>query len=73
MSRVLNALAKLMGTTSTCAKTSPLTAFSIELEVTPLREGYIHELRVTDLRSKDDDTLTPDIAHYTLNKIPAMP
>ncbi len=46
-------------------------AFSIELEVTPLHEGYIHEVPVTDLRSKDDDTLTPDIAHYTLNKIPA--
>jgi glucose/arabinose dehydrogenase len=46
---------------------------TVELEVGELREGYIHELQVTGLRSKDDDQLAPDIAHYTLNKIPTAP
>ncbi|HSI63874.1 MAG TPA: hypothetical protein VLE43_12165 [Candidatus Saccharimonadia bacterium] len=44
---------------------------TVELEVEGLREGFIHELQVTGLRSKDAEPLTPDIAHYTLNKIPS--
>ncbi|MES2596193.1 MAG: hypothetical protein V4662_12695 [Verrucomicrobiota bacterium] len=42
----------------------------VELEITPLREGYIHELTITGLRSKDEQALAPEVAHYTLNKIP---
>ncbi|WP_050027358.1 hypothetical protein [Verrucomicrobium sp. BvORR034] len=43
---------------------------TVDLKVTPLREGYIHELQITGLHSQDNQSLTPDIAHYTLNKIP---
>jgi hypothetical protein len=46
---------------------------SVDLEIAELREGYVHELQVTGLRSADDEPLAPDIAHYTLNKIPPAP
>ena len=46
---------------------------TVELEIEPLREGYVHELTVTGLHSSTDEPLTPEIAHYTLNKIPAAP
>ncbi len=44
---------------------------TVEIEFTPLRAGYVHELQITGLVSADHEPLTPDIAHYTLNKIPA--
>lgn len=43
----------------------------VDLEVDGLREGHVHELTVIGLRSTDDEPLTPEVAHYTLNKIPA--
>lgn len=43
---------------------------SLELKVDPLREGYVHELNVSGLRCVDGEALTPEIAHYTLNRIP---
>jgi hypothetical protein len=46
---------------------------AVEVEIDALREGYVHELTVTGLRSTEDQPLAPEIAHYTLNKIPAAP
>ncbi len=46
---------------------------TVELEIDGLREGYVHEFHVTGLRSADDEPLAPEVAHYTLNKIPAAP
>lgn len=45
----------------------------VELEIDPLRAGYVHELTVTGLRSSDDMPLAPEVAHYTLNHIPTEP
>jgi len=44
-----------------------------ELEIKPLRAGFVHELTITGLRSSDDEPLAPEVAHYTLNKIPTAP
>ena len=38
-----------------------------------LRKGYIHELKMTSLRSADDEPLLHDTAYYTLNEIPDGP
>ncbi len=38
-----------------------------------LRKGYIHELKMTSLRSADDEPLLHDAAYYTLNEIPDGP
>lgn len=46
---------------------------AVELEIDALRAGYVHELTVTGLRSSDDVPLMPEVAHYTLNKIPTAP
>ncbi|MGV3660563.1 MAG: DUF7133 domain-containing protein [Prosthecobacter sp.] len=46
---------------------------AVELEIDALRAGHVHELTVTGLRSTDEAPLAPEIAHYTLNKIPTSP
>ena len=51
------------------ARVSP-DGLTVELKISPLRQGYIHELQITGLNSGDSLPLTPDIAHYTLNRIP---
>ena len=38
-----------------------------------LHKGYIHELKMTSLRSADDEPLLHDTAYYTLNEIPDGP
>ncbi len=43
---------------------------SIKLSVENLREGYVHELNVTGLISKEDEPLVHTVAYYTLNRIP---
>ena len=43
---------------------------SVELRVENLREGYVHELNVTGLTSKDGEPLEHPVAYYTLNRIP---
>ncbi len=35
-----------------------------------LRRGYIHELKMTSMRSEDGEPLLHDAAYYTLNEIP---
>ena len=42
----------------------------VRLVVDGLREGYIHELRMPGVRSRDGMPLLHDTAFYTLNKIP---
>lgn len=42
----------------------------VDLEIEEMREGYVHELHVTGLQSMDGEPLAPEVAHYTLNKIP---
>lgn len=44
---------------------------SVRLVVDGLREGYIHELKLAGIRSKDDhQPLLHDVAYYSLNSIP---
>lgn len=43
------------------------------ISVDGLRKGYIHELKLTDLRSADGEPLLHDVAYYTLNEIPDGP
>ena len=38
-----------------------------------LRKGYIHELKMTSLRSSAGEPLLHDVAYYTLNEIPGGP
>jgi azurin len=35
-----------------------------------LREGYIHELKLPDVRSEANEALLHDVAYYTVNRIP---
>jgi hypothetical protein len=51
---------------------------TVHLAVTPLREGYVHELSVTSVRKKaslgsESATLLHPQAYYTLQKIPPVP
>jgi glucose/arabinose dehydrogenase/uncharacterized cupredoxin-like copper-binding protein len=43
------------------------------IAVDGLRKGYIHELKLTSLRSSGDEPLLHDVAYYTLNEIPSGP
>ena len=43
---------------------------SVRLEVRPLRAGYVHELRLPGVRSKDGAPLLHPRAYYTLQRIP---
>jgi glucose/arabinose dehydrogenase/azurin len=43
---------------------------SARIVVDGLRKGYIHELKMTSLRSAEGDPLLHDAAYYTLNEIP---
>jgi len=43
---------------------------SARIAVDGLRQGYIHELKMTSLRSTDGEPLLHDAAYYTLNQIP---
>ncbi len=43
---------------------------SARIVVDGLREGYIHELKMTSLRSTEGEPLLHDAAYYTLNQIP---
>ena len=43
---------------------------SVDLRVKGLREGYVHELDASELRSKDGKPLLHTHAYYTLNQIP---
>jgi glucose/arabinose dehydrogenase/azurin len=38
-----------------------------------MRKGYIHELKLTSMRSSGDEPLLHDVAYYTLNEIPSGP
>ena len=40
------------------------------IAVDGLRKGYIHELKLTSLRSSEGNPLLHDVAYYTLNEIP---
>ncbi len=46
---------------------------SARIAVSGLRKGYIHELKLTSLRSEGGDALLHDVAYYTLNEIPDGP
>ncbi|MFT5142509.1 MAG: glucose/arabinose dehydrogenase/azurin [Rhodothermales bacterium] len=46
---------------------------SARIVVDGLRKGYIHELKMTGLRSADGEPLLHDAAYYTLNEIPDGP
>lgn len=43
---------------------------SVRLYVSGLREGYVHQLDVGDLRSQGGESLLHHVAYYTLNAIP---
>lgn len=43
---------------------------SVKLHVSGLREGYVHQLDVTNLKSSGGETLLHKVAYYTLNAIP---
>jgi hypothetical protein len=43
---------------------------SIKLAVENLREGFVHELNITGLISKEGEPLVHTVAYYTLNRIP---
>jgi hypothetical protein len=45
-------------------------ALSVELTCQGLREGYVHELNLPNLRSQSNLPLRRNAAYYTLNKIP---
>mgnify|MGYP001064719909 CR=1 FL=1 len=47
--------------------------YSARIVVDGLRKGYIHELKMTSLRSADGEPLLHDVAYYTLNEIPDGP
>ena len=46
---------------------------SARIVVDGLRKGYIHELKMTSMRSADGQPLLHDAAYYTLNEIPDGP
>ena len=46
---------------------------SARIAVDGLRKGYIHELKLTSMRSSEDESLLHDVAYYTLNEIPTGP
>jgi hypothetical protein len=43
---------------------------SVRLHCAGLREGYVHELSVTGIRSREGEPLGQSIGYYTLNRIP---
>ncbi|MEO1218657.1 MAG: plastocyanin/azurin family copper-binding protein [Bacteroidota bacterium] len=43
---------------------------SVYLKVDNLREGYVHEIRLKDVKNQLGKKLLHDFAYYTLNKIP---
>jgi azurin/glucose/arabinose dehydrogenase len=43
---------------------------TVSVKIDDLREGYIHEIRLGDVRSEANVPLLHDFAFYTLNKIP---
>ena len=43
---------------------------SVRVKVTPLRKGYVHELYLDDLKSKDGKPILHPWAYYTLVNIP---
>ena len=43
---------------------------AVDLEVSPLREYFIHELSIEGLKSQQGESVEHPIAYYTLNKIP---
>ncbi|MBT5928113.1 MAG: hypothetical protein HOH33_16015 [Verrucomicrobia bacterium] len=43
---------------------------SITVQVKGLREGYVHEIELTGIKSTTGDPLLHPVAAYTLNKIP---
>lgn len=43
---------------------------SVRLYVDGLREGYVHQLNVKDLKTASGEGLLHDVAYYTLNAIP---
>ncbi len=47
--------------------------YRARIVVEGLRKGYIHELKMTSLRSDDGEPLLHDVAYYTLNEIPDGP
>jgi hypothetical protein len=46
---------------------------SLEVRVTGLREGFVHEIELTEIKSVDGNKLMHPVAAYTLNKIPKQP
>jgi len=46
---------------------------SARIAVDGLRKGYIHEFKLTSMRSEEGDPLLHDVAYYTLNEIPDGP
>ena len=44
---------------------------SARLKLDSLREGYIHEIRMTGVRSESGTPLLHDFGYYTLNRIPS--
>ena len=47
------------------------TAKKYVLVIDSLREGYIHELRLNEIKSETGLTLLHNFGYYTLNNIPA--
>lgn len=45
--------------------------FHVRLVVDSLREGYVHEIKMTGVRSNAGAPLLHDFGYYTLNRIPA--
>jgi glucose/arabinose dehydrogenase len=43
---------------------------SVQLQIEGLREGYIHELRISDMLSATGEPLRHGRAYYTLNRLP---
>lgn len=43
---------------------------SIYLKVDNLREGYVHEIRLNNIKNRVGQSMLHDFAYYTLNKIP---
>jgi uncharacterized cupredoxin-like copper-binding protein len=41
------------------------------LVVDGLREGYVHEIRMSGVRTSDGESLLHDVGYYTLNRIPS--
>ena len=66
------------GSPITNQETAPVRAVEVSddglkarIAVDGLRRGYIHELKLTSIRSDEGNPLLHDVAYYTLNEIPS--